>query len=337
MPKNRKRGSPPSHVSITSTKPSPKPPKTKKKYRVSGHEGFACRYAWLPKVVKALNTNSGLFANEENAMVVLGVGKNMVRSMRFWSQAFGIADTAKGSSYSLTDFGRLVLGSEGLDPYLEDPRTLWLLHWNLTANVNSPLLAWDYLFNRWQEPELHPEKTTRALAREAELSGLEISTATLEQHFQAFIHTYVATRGSKADFQEESLDSPFVELELILRAGQREFSDGAEKREPIYVFRRERKPEITPELFAYCLGDFWKSRHNSEQTLPLSEIANGHGSPGQIFKLPEEDIRERAGNLEAQTDSFSYIDSSLLQQIKRRDFNLPRLLSRIYATELVHA
>jgi hypothetical protein len=308
-----------------------------KKYRISGHEGFACRYAWLPKIVKSLSTDSELFFDEENAMVMLGVGKNMVRSIRFWCLAFGIAQVVKASSYSLTEFGKSLLGPTGYDRFLEDPRTLWLLHWKLTANVKNPLLAWDYLFNRWQEPELETERVMRALAREAESSGLEISTATLEQHFQAFIHTYVATRGPKGDVQEESLDSPFVELELILRSGQREFRDGTEKREPIYVFKRERKPEITPELFAYCLGDFWRTRHNSEQTLPLSEIANGHGSPGQIFKLPEEDVRERAESLESHTDCFSYNDSSLLQQVKRRDLDLARLLSRIYSTELVHA
>jgi hypothetical protein len=265
-------------------------------------------------------------------MVVLGVGKNMVRSIRFWCLAFDIAQTSKGNAYSLTDFGNALLGPKGHDPFLEDIRTLWLLHWKLSSQINSPLLAWDYLLNRWHQPELRADAVLVVLAQEAEKSSDTISRVTLEQHFQSFIHTYVATRGPKGEVQEENLDSPFIDLELVLRSGFREIDRPAGKREPVYVFRRERKPEITPELFLYCLCDFWEKRHGSEQTLPLSEIANGHGSPGQLFKLPEDDVRERAENLHRQTGGLlSYSDSALLQQIrKQREPILSKLLGGIY-------
>ena len=48
-------------------------------YRFSGHETFPCRYAWLPKAVQWLAEDPALFRNEDQAMVKLGVGKNMVR------------------------------------------------------------------------------------------------------------------------------------------------------------------------------------------------------------------------------------------------------------------
>jgi hypothetical protein len=50
------------------------------RYRVSGHESFPCRYTWLPKTVRGLKNNPRLFADEDQAMVDLGLGKNMVRS-----------------------------------------------------------------------------------------------------------------------------------------------------------------------------------------------------------------------------------------------------------------
>ena len=50
--------------------------------RFSGHETFAFRYAWLPKAFRALKRNAGAFADEDGAMVELGLGKNMVRSLR---------------------------------------------------------------------------------------------------------------------------------------------------------------------------------------------------------------------------------------------------------------
>ena len=51
-------------------------------YRISGHESFPCRYTWLPKAVRGIGVDFKLFGDEERAMVDLGVGKNMVRSIR---------------------------------------------------------------------------------------------------------------------------------------------------------------------------------------------------------------------------------------------------------------
>jgi len=284
--------------------------------------------------MRGLRENPGIFSEESDAMVGLGVGKNMVRSIRFWSLAAGMATTAsKGGEHLPTKIGATLLGQHGLDPFLEDIRTLWLIHWNLSTDIDNPLLAWDYLLNRWQEPELVPSAVLNALQKEVEKQAGRLSVATLEQHFDTFIHTYVPTRGRKGEVQEDNLDCPLVELELIIKVGERELDRLSGKREPIYTFRRDEKPDITPELFLYCLNDFWQKRHQEEDTLPLREVAHGHGSPGQIFKLPEEDIRTRVDALSRQTKRhMDYIESANLQQIhKHGDLDDIDLLEQIYS------
>jgi hypothetical protein len=305
-------------------------------YRISGHESFPCRYTWLPKAVRGLGADSKLFADEERAMVELGVGKNMVRSIRFWSLATGMAVVpSKGADPSLTELAVALLGQRGFDPFLEDRRTLWLIHWNLSTNVQSPLLAWDYLLNRWQDPELTPSAAINALERSAVGRDDRFSRSTLEQHFDAFLHTYVPTRGRKGDVQEDNLDCPLVELRLIIKVGDREIDRSSGKREPIYVFRREEKPDITPELFVYCLNDFWQNRHGSERTLSLREVAHGHGSPGQVFKLAEEDVRTRIEDLAHSSGGlFAYTESASLQQIRKTDEGKRmKLLKAVYSAE----
>ena len=174
-----------------------------KTYRISGHESFPCRYTWLPKAVQGLSREPKLFADEEKAMVDLGLGKNMVRSVRFWAQVSGMtAAMAKGSGHAPTDLGRLVLGDGGLDPFLEDTRTLWLIHWNMSTDVQNPLLAWDYLLNRWQEPDLVPSRVLKALHDEAARQDDRLSLVTLDQHLDTFLHTYVPTRGRKGEVLE---------------------------------------------------------------------------------------------------------------------------------------
>jgi hypothetical protein len=65
-------------------------------FRFSGHETFPCRYTWLPKAVRSLSGDASLFRSEDQAMVRLGVGKNMVRAIRFWSEAAGMSIEGDG-------------------------------------------------------------------------------------------------------------------------------------------------------------------------------------------------------------------------------------------------
>jgi Protein of unknown function (DUF4007) len=310
-----------------------------KTYRISGHETFPCRYTWLPKAVRGLSENPRLFSDEAAAMVDLGVGKNMVRSIRFWSQVARVTTAgAKGGGHLLTEFGTTLLSERGLDPFLEDIRTLWLIHWNLSTEIESPLLAWDYLLNHWQEPELVPSAILKALKKEVENQENRLSAVTLEQHFDTFLHTYVPTRGRKGEVQEDNLDCPLVELDLIIKVGERELARSSGKRETIYGFRREEKPDITPELFVYCLNEFWQKRHATELTLTLREVAHGHGSPGQVFKLPEEDIRTRIDALAQQTNGFlKYSETATQQQIQKYGYrDSIELLREIYLVGRIH-
>ena len=86
------------------------------------------------------------------------------------------------------------------------------------------------------------------------------------------------------------------------------------------------------------MDDFWQKRHPNNATLTLKEVAHGHGSPGQIFKLPEEDIRARVDELERQTGGrFSYAESATQQQVRKQgELGALELLERIYELEDAH-
>jgi len=301
-------------------------------FRFSGHESFACRYAWLPKAFQAIHSDSRIFANEEKAMVELGVGKNMVRSIRFWVEAAGIAQPAVNGGLEPTALGRLIFGDKGHDPFLEDIQTLWLIHWNLSTHVADPLFAWEFLISRWHDPELTESAILKAFAREAKAQSKKLSPVTLQQHFQVFLHSYIPTRGRKTEIAEDNLDCPLTELELLMKIGERETSTGKYGREAIYMFRREEKASISPALFGYCLVDYWEKLFPNEKTLSVRSIATGISSPGQVFKLPEEDIYTRLVDISEVTGgALRYQESTALPQVHRRDaLNRKRLLAQAY-------
>ena len=55
-----------------------------------GHESFFIRKGWLYKGLHGIQGNPELFTSKD-AMEELGIGNNMVRSLRYWMQATGIA------------------------------------------------------------------------------------------------------------------------------------------------------------------------------------------------------------------------------------------------------
>jgi len=301
-------------------------------FRFSGHETFAFRHAWLPKAYRLLKQDPVAFSDEDNAMIELGLGKNMVRALRFWVEATDVARPVSGRGLEPTDFAHDVFGPEGFDPYLEDTRTLWLLHWNLSARSEGGLFAWRFLLNHWPFPELTRSEALTGFARESAKLGHSHSAVTLSQHLDAFLHTYLSGRSGKIGI-EDSLDGPLVDLALLQPVGERKADGG--RRETIYAFRREPKPDITPALFDFCLADFWVRFRNSEETLTLREVTLGICSPGQVFKLPEDDVRSRLEAYAAPGAKrpFVYQPSAVQGLISRRKGAKAVTLADIYETE----
>src|SRR3546814_7974200 len=85
----------------------------------SGHESFACRYGWLPKLYEAISDDPALFSSDERAILKLGLGRNMVKSIRLWGDAFGLTRQAGGETRATEIADRLLDPAAGLDSYLE--------------------------------------------------------------------------------------------------------------------------------------------------------------------------------------------------------------------------
>ena len=299
-------------------------------YRFTGHETFPCRYPWLPKAVNTLKNHQGLFKNIDEAIVRLGVGKQMARAIRFWVEAAKVVEKQENGDLKVRPLGEELLGKDGFDPYLEDVQTLWLIHWNFSTHPESPIFAWDYLMNRWQIPEIAPSRAVKAFKKEADSLDRQLSIVTLKQHFDIFLHTYVPRRGKKGNVLEDNLDCPLTELDLIRQIGET-VSEDSGKWEPVYAFNRDPKPQISQQLFFYCLNNFWEIYHSEEKSLQLRDVASGHGSPGQIFKLPEQEIHARLEETEDFTDgAMRFRESMNLRQIQKQRDVEKNLFDAIY-------
>ncbi|MCC5022460.1 MAG: DUF4007 family protein [Candidatus Synoicihabitans palmerolidicus] len=303
-------------------------------FRFSGHETFVCRYAWLPKASREVTPNPLLFKDDDNAMVALGVGKNMVRSIHFWAEMAQVIEQVEDGSHRITSFGQQLIGHDGHEPFLESVSALWLIHWKIATNPKSPLFFWHQLLNFWHRAEFRESEIIAFFEKNTSATAALRSKSTLGAGYRVFVNTYVPGQSAKGEVGEDSLDSPLVELDLLRRVGDSR-GGGLQHRETIFAFNLDDKPAVSPTLFAYCLHNFWSNNYPDEQTLPFSIITAAPGSPGQGFKLPEFAVRRRLDLLKATTGGvFTFEESVSLQLAQRkRSADFETLLDAVYAVE----
>jgi hypothetical protein len=259
------------------------------RFSFSGHETFPLRVAWLPKAVLAVSQGKNPFSNPREGMRILGLGKNMVMALECWSEYFGVIVRLDGR-WQVTDFGESIFGTNGEDPFMEDQRTLWLLHWRASTNSSRPFFAWHWLANLWHEPGFTLSEALRAFQSEADSYSRSLSETTLRQHLDVFLRTYVASESIAGRLPEDMLDSPLSSLGFVRKFGERR---GERGRDPLFSIDVQKKNSISNELFRFCVHDWWNRFAGDDQTVLFSNIAFGRCSPGRVFRMPEAEVRDR--------------------------------------------
>ncbi len=260
------------------------------------HEKFVFRYGWLKKGVDALARDPAIFTDDK-ALVTLGVGKNMVRSIRHWCLTTGLFEEVhiKGSvrSLQLTELARRLVMDGGWDPYLEDAGTLWLLHWQLTSNLVRALI-WHLTFCIYYEAEFTKKQLVAFISKQLDRRGISTTSGAVEREVDVCLRTYVTAthRATAKGVSEETLDCPLAELDLIRFLAE----------DNIYRFNIGPKVTLPTEVFGYALLTFLPAIMDSRRTVTVDECLYSDGSPGQVFKLDENSVIEHLETLERLTE-----------------------------------
>ena len=250
------------------------------------NETFSLRYNWIYKGLSALKENEDIFTSPD-ALNTLGVGKNMMGSMRYWLSAYQLTDQNNPSE--LTSFANYLLDPEkGKDPFLEDVNSLWLLHWKLCTN---PALATMYFwfFNHFTQTTFSKLQVFNELTIWLDNNSTKsVSPKTLERDVNLLLKSYL---GANVEDQavEEQLENPFHELNLISKN-----SDG------IYnCFVRDRD-SMDFRLLGFFIADIQSFFSNVDllslprdfKQIPVSQILNSDEFPSiqKIFKTSEESL-----------------------------------------------
>ncbi len=292
----------------------------------SGHQTFPFRYTWLKKGVDAVSDPT-VFSSED-ASVTLGVGKNMVASIRHWcSVALLIkkTDNPQHRGFTPTKFGEDIFGKDGFDPYLDDPATLWLIHYQIVTNTNQAT-SWYWAFNVLRGNHFTPQAFAKEVykwAQQQKKSMRLISENTLRRDVNCFIRTYCQSRQNpNTAVTAETFDCPLAELNLIA-----ELPDSDR-----YEFQRGAKETLPIEVVVWALDTFWKNCFSRRNSLSFSDLMYAPSSPGRVFRLDEDTLTTYLEGFEQLTNgALEYDETSGLKQVYRhRDLNQKELLERYY-------
>lgn len=225
------------------------------KHRFKGHEKFILRDGWINKGITLVKEDSKIF-QDKNAAVLLGVGNNMVKSLRYWLKAMQLTKESSKYGAELTELGELVLK---YDRYLEDEFTLWLLHINLVRN-KEVATTWNVFFNRCDILDLNRKEVVETLKNEIEREyiGIKYAESAIKDDVDVLLNMYSKIKEHDYD-PEDNKTSPLSDLKLI-RSDKGRYS----KSQPDIK-------KINSLIILYII----LLLKNNEETLSLDNILNG--------------------------------------------------------------
>ena len=239
------------------------------------HETFFIRKGWLSKGMRCVKNKPDVFIDRtENPMVVLGIGSNMVKALRYWLQAVGLTTepTSGRREQTFTELGQKVFEK---DLYIEEFGTLLLLQYRLASNRDLAT-AWYFFFNEFSMSEFSKEDFVDALVNNIKMAddGGEYALRSLNDDFTCIVNTYVPRYKTNPDkvLPENNIDCPFGELGLI---------DILSKKKKTYKKSCPAAKAIDPWVAMAVIADNAEDR----KEIPLNELLMAPCNIGRVFNL----------------------------------------------------
>lgn len=273
------------------------------KYTFSGHDSFQCRFFWLKKGYDFVNNNKSF--SDEDAVVQLGVGRNMVNAIRFWLKAFNITDV----NDNLTEFGNRLFNDDGWDPFLEDEASLWLLHFQLVKNNLASIYS--IIFNDFRKEKVlfTKESFVNYMKRRRENEGsFYLNESTIANDYDVFVKTYKSADDDSKDI-EDSFSGILSELNLLEKVV---IEHDDRKKEVFLQIPYNEKDEIPKEVLLYSILD------NSEygMAISLNSLAYDFNSPGSIFSITQSGLVNKINEIVADSDLLIYNDHAGIKELQ---------------------
>ncbi len=289
------------------------------KMSFSGHESFICKQFWLKKVYDYSTYGKGF--SDSHAVVDLGVGKNMVASLRYWGKSFGILN----DSDSPTRLADLLLAGDGWDPYLEDIGTVWLLHYLLVTRNKASI--YNLIFNefRREKIEFTKDHLHAFLKRKCEENtSVVYNSKTITTDINVFLRNYVKPSSSEKGIEiEEDFAGVLIDLNIVKHSKIKV----EDKITSWYKIEGHHREDLPLAIFLYSILKTFPN----QSTIPFRELLLGINSPGSVFCLNADALYDKLLQLTSKYKGITYSETAGNQILQiKNTFDPEHILNDYY-------
>lgn len=243
---------------------------------INKHGSFYLRSGWGTKIIQAVEADDMIFspANEQEAVDKIGLGRVMIKALRYWADASGLTTEEKvqgGIAERKTDLFDLL---ETNDRYFQKPGSLLLLHRNIALNEENAT-AWYWAFNEFDKQSFTKEEFVEGLHYFLAVNEMSIKKAAVDKEFNCFKNTYLAEKKFDIKTVMDEDTYPFFGSLHLLRVNE------DKKFEKTYLTKAEMPLHIL--IYAIAKDNPEESSHKGQ--VSIDKIMEEKRQVGKYFPM----------------------------------------------------
>ena len=288
--------------------------------QLNKHGSFYIRNGWPTKIIDSVEQNGLIFSPNNELMAVdeIGVGRVMIKAMRYWATVLGITTEGKsqqGVVHTLTRLGMLI---SQFDPYCQNKGTLWLLHRNLACDIENAS-AWGWAFSIYSAKSFKKEEFVTAFYSYIQRNGAKYAKSAVDKEFDCFKNTYVSEKAFDiGKIIDEDTVPFFAPLKLITYIGDSQFEK-----------HRTDSKEIPIDILLYCVLSDNAAHLESNKQIDLDVLLDGEKQVGRYMNLSYSTLLDLLQQLE-NAKRLKLINNFGSRYIQVLDDNANELLTKYY-------
>lgn len=264
-----------------------------KKLIFSGHETFHCKNLWLKKGFDFVVTE-GKFTDD--ACIELGVGRNMVNSIRFWLKSFNIIDI---KNERITEIANFIFNDEnGKDKYIEDETTLWLLHYLLIIKNYSSIYSLIFNEVRKIKPEFDKDNFISFLSEKR----INMNQNTIGKDFSVFLRIYQSKKNDKD--KEDSFSGILSDLDLVHEIKK----VGGSK----FFIKNTKQQSIPEELILFIILE----NDKYGKSISFKNLYSDFDSVGNIFAFSKDNLEDKLIKIAEKYSTITYSNEAGIKELQ---------------------
>jgi hypothetical protein len=211
---------------------------------INKHSSFYIRNGWPTKILLAVRADNHIFSPnaELKAVDELGMGRVMIKALRYWAKALGLTLETKDAQGIVSVETELFTLLYENDRYLQNEASLLLLHRELAVNIEEAT-AWFWAFNEHSKSTISKEEFVDGFYSYLISNGGVAGKDSVEKEFNCFKNTYVSDGKFDVEKIMEENTIPFFAPVSLLRM------IGKDKYEKVKMLAKR----IPVDILFYCI------------------------------------------------------------------------------------